>query len=147
MTLRTIVHQPPVPMEFSRQECWNGLPFSPSRDLPQGLNPHLMCHLLDRWIFTTEPPGKPLVWGRRSQYTFFCVCTYLNKPIDFFKSTTISFHFTAVENLLHIMLTVQSINIYFVWLLFYSVLLAIFSSIFTLMFQYLIYNAVKEPWY
>ena len=191
-------------MEFSRQECWNGLPLPPSRDLPQGLNPRLLCHLLGRLIFTTEPPGKPLVWGEvkwgevtqscptlcdpmdcslpgfsvhgilqarilewvttsfsrgssqpRNQtwvshiggrrfnlwatrealvwgevtiYIFF-LCTYLNKPIEFLKSTTISSHFTAVECLLHTKLTVQSINIFlsgFCFILFYWLFFLLF---------------------
>ena len=30
----TIAHQAPLSMGFSRQEYWNGLPFPPSRDLP-----------------------------------------------------------------------------------------------------------------
>ena len=30
----TIAHQAPLPMEFSRQEYWSGLPFPPSGDLP-----------------------------------------------------------------------------------------------------------------
>ena len=49
-------------MEFSRQECWNGLPLPPPGDLPdQGIKPHLL-HLL-RWqadSLPLVPPGKPL---------------------------------------------------------------------------------------
>ena len=30
----TIARQAPLSMEFSRQECWSGLPFPPPRDLP-----------------------------------------------------------------------------------------------------------------
>ena len=32
----TVAHQAPLSMEFSRQECWNGLPFPTPGDL---LNP------------------------------------------------------------------------------------------------------------
>ena len=42
----TIVHQAPLPMEFSRQEYWSGLPFpSLGNLLTQGGNPSLL-HLL-----------------------------------------------------------------------------------------------------
>ena len=30
----TVAHQAPLPMEFSRQEYWSGLPFPPPGDLP-----------------------------------------------------------------------------------------------------------------
>ena len=69
-------------MEFSRQECWNGLPFPPSRDLPQGLSPRLLCHLLGRLIFTTEPPWKPLVWGEVKWGEVTQWCPTLCDPMD-----------------------------------------------------------------
>ena len=34
VTLRTVAHQAPLSMEFSRQEYWSGLPFPSSGDLP-----------------------------------------------------------------------------------------------------------------
>ena len=33
-TPRTVAHQVPLSIEFSRQEYWSGLPFPPSGDLP-----------------------------------------------------------------------------------------------------------------
>ena len=33
-TQRTVAHQAPLSMGFSRQECWSGLPFPPSEDVP-----------------------------------------------------------------------------------------------------------------
>ena len=33
-TLWTIAHQAPLPMRFSKQEYWSGLPRPPPRDLP-----------------------------------------------------------------------------------------------------------------
>ena len=40
MTPRTIVYQAPLSVGFSRQENWNGLPCSPSGDLPDpGIEP------------------------------------------------------------------------------------------------------------
>ena len=34
MTLRTVVHQAPLSMGFSKQEYWSGLPFPSPGDLP-----------------------------------------------------------------------------------------------------------------
>ena len=40
MTPRTVAHQAPWSMEFSRQEYWSGLPFPPPGDLPDpGMKP------------------------------------------------------------------------------------------------------------
>ena len=39
-TPRTVAHQAPLFMEFSRQEYWNGLPFPSPGDLPDpGMQP------------------------------------------------------------------------------------------------------------
>ena len=43
VTLWTVAHQTPLPMRFSRQECWSGLPCPPSRDLPDPGIEHLSC--------------------------------------------------------------------------------------------------------
>ncbi|ELR57742.1 hypothetical protein M91_00668, partial [Bos mutus] len=48
--------QAPLSMGFSRQECWNGLPFPSPGDLP---NPEteptsLMSPALADWFFTTS---------------------------------------------------------------------------------------------
>ena len=53
----TVTHQPPLPMGFSRQEYWSGLPFPFSGVFQtQGSNPGLLhC----RRFFTIELPGKP----------------------------------------------------------------------------------------
>ena len=54
----TIAHQAPVPMEFSRQKYWSGLPFPTSEDLPDpGIEP--ASPALADGFFTTLPPGKP----------------------------------------------------------------------------------------
>ena len=50
-TLRTIAHQAPLSMGFSRKECWSGLPCPPPGDLPDsGIEPasHVSC--ISRWI-------------------------------------------------------------------------------------------------
>ena len=49
-------------MEFSRQECWSGLPFPPPGDL---LDPRIeltspAAPVLTGRFFTTEPLGKPM---------------------------------------------------------------------------------------
>jgi len=49
-------------MRFPRQEYWNGLPFSSSRDLSDsGIKPESPA-LADEF-FTTEPQGKPYMKG------------------------------------------------------------------------------------
>ena len=41
-TPRTVAHQAPLSMEFSRQEYWSGLPFASPGDLPYpGVEPNL----------------------------------------------------------------------------------------------------------
>ena len=61
-TPRTIAHQAPLSMEFSRQEHWNGVPFSTSGIFPtHGLNPHLW-HLM-HWQADSLPLHNP---GSRS---------------------------------------------------------------------------------
>ena len=55
---QTVSHQAPLPMEFSRQEYWSGLPFPSPGDLSDpGIKPRSPA--LAGTFFTTEPPGKP----------------------------------------------------------------------------------------
>ena len=59
-TLWTIARQASLSMEFSRQECWSGLPFSPPENLPDpGLETVSLVSSAGRF-FTTGPPGKVL---------------------------------------------------------------------------------------
>ena len=54
----TIACQAPLPVEFSREEYWSGLPFPSPRDLPDpGIKPGSPA--LTGRFFTTAPPGKP----------------------------------------------------------------------------------------
>ena len=54
----TVACQAPLSMDFSRQECWSGLPFPSPGDFPrQGIEPSSPA--LASKFFTTEPPGKP----------------------------------------------------------------------------------------
>ena len=52
----TIVHQSPLPIEFSRQECWSGVPFPTPGDLPEpGIKPmSLVSPALAGRFFTTS---------------------------------------------------------------------------------------------
>ena len=60
VTLWTVTHQAPLPMEFSRQEYWSRLPFLAPGDLPDpGLNLSLASPALAEGFFITEPPGEP----------------------------------------------------------------------------------------
>ena len=53
-------------MGFSRQECWNGLPFPSPGDLPDpGIEPRSPTLQAD--ALTSEPPGKPLEFFNVSQ--------------------------------------------------------------------------------
>ena len=56
----TVAHQVPLPMEFSRQEYWSGLPFPSSEDLPDPrIEPWSLAWQADSLLF--EPPGKPIL--------------------------------------------------------------------------------------
>ena len=52
---RTVAHQAPLSMGFSRQGCSSGLPFP----TPGGLPTSLASPALAGVFFTTMPPGKP----------------------------------------------------------------------------------------
>ena len=54
----TVACQSPLPMEFSRQEYWSGLPFLSLGDLPHPEMETASLALVGRF-FTTEPQGKP----------------------------------------------------------------------------------------
>ena len=58
----TVARQAFLSMEFSRQECWSGLPFPTPGNLPNpGVEPASLGspELADRF-FTTVPPGKAI---------------------------------------------------------------------------------------
>ena len=57
-----VAHQTPLPMEFSRQEYWDGMPFSPPGDLPDpGIEPVVLKSpaLAGGFFLPLTPPGKP----------------------------------------------------------------------------------------
>ena len=59
-TPRTIAHQAPLSLEFSRQAYWSGLPFPTPGDFPDpGIEPmSFVSPALAGRFFTTAPPGK-----------------------------------------------------------------------------------------
>ena len=61
-TLRTMAHQAPLSMGFSRQEYWSGLPWSPAGDLsyPGIESKSLTSPASAGKFFTVSAPGKPL---------------------------------------------------------------------------------------
>ena len=69
----SVAHQAPLSMEFSRQVYWSGLPFPPAGDLPDpGIEPiPLASPALSGGFFTTEPPGKPKIFGCGTQLVGF----------------------------------------------------------------------------
>ena len=53
----TVAYQAPPFMEFSRQECWSGLPFPSPGELPDpGIEPGSPA--LQAAALLSEPPGK-----------------------------------------------------------------------------------------
>ena len=66
----TVAHQPPPSMGFSRQEYWRGLPFPSPGDLPNpGIEPRSPALRAD--ALTSEPPGKPQIFGRKFHLLLF----------------------------------------------------------------------------
>ena len=63
VTPRTIARQAPLPMGFSRQEYWSGLPCPPPGNLPHpGIKPMcLMSPAVAGGFFTTGATSRPLV--------------------------------------------------------------------------------------
>ena len=61
----TVALQAPLPMEFSRQESWSGLPFPPPGDLPHpGIKPvSLAPPALTGGLFAPVPLGQMLDSG------------------------------------------------------------------------------------
>ena len=54
-TPRTVAHQAPLSMEFSRQEYWSGLPFPSPGDLPDpGIEPGSPALQKDSFFFSFE---------------------------------------------------------------------------------------------
>ena len=61
MTLWTVAHKAPLPMGFSQQEYWSGLPFPFLKDIPDPgtESTSSASSALAVRFFTTESLGKP----------------------------------------------------------------------------------------
>ena len=70
LTPWTVACQAPLSMEFSRQECWSGLPFPSTSDLPNpGIEPRSPALQADS--LPSELPGKQ----RYQTHVFYISCT------------------------------------------------------------------------
>ena len=63
---KSVAHQTPLSMGFSRQEYWGGLPFPSPGDLPSpGIEPG--SPILQADALSSEPPGKLRHYGNANQ--------------------------------------------------------------------------------
>ena len=77
----TVDHRAPLPMEFSKQEYWSGMPFPSPGNFPNSVIKlaSLASPALARGFITTVPPGKPMfnahlnVIFTRTQNNFFTI--------------------------------------------------------------------------
>ena len=83
---RTVACQAPLPIEFSRQEYWNGLPFLSPGDLPSpGTKPRSSALQADSLLF--EPPGKAKTILHNNKLTKITLRWYLLEYIIIFKNS------------------------------------------------------------
>ena len=76
----TVAHQAPLPMEFSRQEYWSGLPFLSPGDLPDpGMEPRSPA--LQAGSLAPESPGKPS-WCLKAKVLAAQSCPTLCDPMN-----------------------------------------------------------------
>ena len=70
-TPRTIAHQAPLSMEFSRREYWSGLPFSTPGDLPDpGIETECLCvSCIGRWILYHYVTWEVLIYILKLLYS------------------------------------------------------------------------------
>ena len=65
--VRTVAHQAPLSLEFSRQEYWSGLPCPPPEDLPDSsIEPVSLAFASG--LFTTSTTWKALQFGVRTKF-------------------------------------------------------------------------------
>ena len=101
----SVVYQAPQSMQFSRRECWSGLPFPSPGDLPNpGIEPGSPALQVD--ALPSEPPGKPKnkhckTWPKRLWLMKLnslwppnflgqgaaCECSSASKEIPFFSAS------------------------------------------------------------
>ena len=63
LTLQAVAREAPLSVGFFRPESWSGLPPPPPEDLPDpGIEPVSLSSLaMAGGLFTTTPPGKPVI--------------------------------------------------------------------------------------
>ena len=90
VTLWTVCCQAPLPMGFSREEYWSGLPWPSPGDLPDsGIKPTSLSPALAGVFFTTSATGEAQCYTSIKVYFSFilklscvcCVCFMLFLPL------------------------------------------------------------------
>ena len=72
-----IACQAPLSMEFSRQECWSGLPFPFPGDLPDpGIEPASPTLQADSWMFELLGESKAVLFSKWEGETFILHVTW-----------------------------------------------------------------------
>ena len=96
----TVVHQAPLSMEFSRQECWSGLACLPPGDLPNlGIEPASLMspELAGRFFTTSATLGAPVMANTdiiiNAYYVLLCGKNSYHNRILFYDLSMDSFLF------------------------------------------------------
>ena len=101
----SVAYQAPLSMGFSRQEYWSELPFAFPGDLPDpGIEPaSLMSPALAGGFFTTESPGKPILYSKNKISPCISIglvaklCPTLATPCTVAQQTPLSMEFSRQE--------------------------------------------------
>ena len=98
VTPRTVAHQAPLCMGFSRQEYWSGLPCPPPGDLPNpGIKHRSPALQVDS--LPSEPPGKPIHLCVYI-YIYIYVCMYRwTSPLRLVPALAFLLQLTAVSTI------------------------------------------------
>ena len=88
VTLWTIAHQTPLSIEFSRQEYWSGLPFSPPGDLPQA---GIKCMSLISPVLVPEPADYS-PWGLKDSDTTERLSMHAHMHSQLYALTKLGYH-------------------------------------------------------
>ena len=93
----TVAHQAPLSMGFSRQECWNGLPFPPPGNLPNpGIEPESPSLQADSLLLSRQ--GSPPLHIFTINSLPRC-CNYF-ASIFLFHFLKDTFHYTEIFSLI-----------------------------------------------
>ena len=79
-TLWTVAHQAPMPMRFSRQEYWSGLPCPPPGCLPhpgiEALSPLASAMQADSFLLSYQRSPRPFVTENKSDSISYLFCFF-----------------------------------------------------------------------